>query len=152
MENDESPELSPTDALASTHAGREAIARRMSLPWQWDAGEALSIGIFMALIAYARPPWTTIVISGWVIVFVFMVEARRRRTGIVTEGKKRHTFDPRQLLVFVATMTLFVAGLVAGARWWEGTPIVTAAAATGVIFGGYRWINRRAVARLLAGE
>ncbi|WP_291378466.1 hypothetical protein [Demequina sp.] len=152
MENDETSELSPADALASTRAGREAIARRIRVPWQWDAGEAVSIGIFMALIAYTSPPWTTMVISGWAIVFLGMVEARRRRTGIVAGGNTRRTFDPLHLVVLVVTLGVFTLGMIAGARWWDGIPVVTAVIAAGVILGGYRWINRRAVARVLAGS
>lgn len=151
MENQENPELSPADALATTRSGREAIARRISVPWQWDAGAAASIGIFMALIAYVSPPWTTIVIAGWTVVYLGMVNTRRRRSGIVAGGNTRRTFDPLHLVVLVVTLGVFTLGMLAGARWWEGIPIVTAALAAGAVLGGYRWINRRAVARVLAG-
>lgn len=152
MENDEKPELTPADALASTRAGREAIARRISLPWQWDAAEAASLGLFMAAVAYARPPWTTIAIAGWFIAFLCLAEARRRRTGIASAGKTRHRFDPVHVVIFVVAMALFTLGMIAGARWWAGFPLVTAALAAGVILWGYRWINRRTIARLRASE
>ena len=43
--------------------------------------------------------------------------------------------------------SLFTLGLVIGSRSWEGAPVVAALLATGVVYGGYRWINRRAIAR-----
>lgn len=149
MENDDNV-LSPADALANTHAGREAVAHRISVPWQWDAGAAASMAVFMAVMPYVDPPWTTFVICGWVVVFLGMVQTRRRRSGIVSGGNTRRTFDPLHLAVLVVTLGVFTLGMVAGARWWEGAPVVGALLAGAVVLAGNRWINRRAVARIMA--
>ena len=148
MESDENEELSAADALARASSGRESIARRVAVPWAWDASMAASIGLFMGLIAYVSNPWTAIVIAFWVIAFARLTQLRERRTGVVADGSTRRTFDMLHVWGGLAALAVFAAGLVVGARWWEPAPVIAAVLATAIVFGALRWVNRRAIARI----
>ncbi len=147
MESNENEELSAADALASTAAGREAVARRMTVSWVWDACASASLGIYMALVSYVSGAWTAVVVALWVVAFTAINRERERRSGVVAAGRTRRTFDPVQVMVFVVALLLFVLGIAVG-NHWAGAPVVTAILATVVMFVGARRIRRRALARI----
>ncbi len=148
MTSDDDKDLSAADALASAASGREAIVRRLSIPWPWDASTALLLGVYMALVAYLSAPWTGVVIALWVVVQTAVNRERVRRTGVVSPGKGRRGFDWIALLMYVAAVPLFVLGIALRSHW-NIAPAVAAFVAATLAFLGARRLQRRAIDRAL---
>jgi hypothetical protein len=144
-EVDEAEELSPAEALANTKAAREALVRRVKVPWAWDASMAVGGGAFVGLVI--RWPQLGSLGAAFYLTFWWLSSVRQRRVGVVSEGKTRRTFDPLQVWMILAVVATFVTGLAVRTRW-AATPIVAAVVFAAIVFLGSRWINRRAMARI----
>jgi hypothetical protein len=151
MENEESDEraeredLSPAEALASTKVARETLARRVKVPWAWDASMAVGGGAFVGLVI--RWPQLGSLGAAFYLTFWWLSSVRQRRVGVVSEGKTRRTFDPLQVWMILAVVATLATGFAVRTRW-AATPIVAAVVFAAVMFLGSLWINRRAVARI----
>lgn len=148
MESDSSSEredLSPAEALASTQAGREAIVRRITTPWSWDAAVAVGAGAFGCLIvAFPYPAGVFLAIPG-ALAAMWVERTRQRRVGVVADGSTSRTFDPVRVWAVGVAVAVCWAGLAASTRW-EPAAFIGVVAAAAVMFAGLRWVNRRAVA------
>lgn len=142
--------LDPADALGLAASARAKAATRLATPRWWDAAVAMSIGVYFAALAYGNGAWVAVTIPGWVLVFVWLQDGRRRRAGLSREGSHRATWDAAPLAVWGVLVVLFVVGMLLRA-WWAGAPTLSAAAAIVVAYGGFRWANRRAI-RAALGE
>ncbi|NYI42576.1 hypothetical protein [Demequina lutea] len=148
MESDvdgESEELTPAESLASAKAARERLARRVKVPWVWDAFQAVGAGAVVGLVMWS--PSLGFLGAAFYFTFRWLSSARQRRVGVVSEGTTRRTFDPLQLWMILAVLATFATGFAVRTRW-AATPLVAAVFIAAVVFLGSRWINRRAIARI----
>lgn len=149
MESDEVAEvedLSPAEALASAKAARETLARRVAVPWTWDAFIATNLGVMLWLLA-AFPTTAPLFILPWVMVEMWMERARQRRVGVVSDGSTSRTSDPLRWWVPSAALVVGLTGIAIHDTWAPAPP-VAAVLASAIIYVGFRWINRRAIARI----
>jgi hypothetical protein len=145
-EVDEAEELSPAEALASTKAARETLARRVGVPWTWDAFMATSVGLVMWL--YADFPTTVpFVVVPCTLAGLWIKRARQRRVGVVSDGRTSRTLDPLHWWVPLVAMAVGVTGIWNHDTWAPALP-VAAVLAPAIIYVGFRWINRRAITRI----
>src|SRR5664279_2405328 len=93
-EVDEAEELSPADALASTKAAREAVARRVAVPWAWHAFPAVGMGVWTVLIFEPLYWWAYFLLAPWPLALIFMNRERWRRVGVEAGGPTGRTSDP----------------------------------------------------------
>jgi membrane protein implicated in regulation of membrane protease activity len=139
-------DLSPAEALASTRVARETLARRVSVPWTWDAFMATSLGVVLWLLAdYPTTAPFVVVPCGFAVMWI--KRARQRRVGVVSDGRTSRTLDPLHWWVPVVAMAVGVIGIWNYETWPPALPVSAVLAAT-VIYLGFRWINRRAIARI----
>ncbi len=149
MESEERAEredLSPADALASTRAARETLARRVAIPWAWDAFMAMGLGLVLWLAA-DFPTTAPFVLFPFPVAAMWMKRARQRRVGVVSDGSTSRTLDPLHWWVPLVAIAAGFTGLALRARW-EHAMLTAAVFAAAVLFVGLRWINRRAIARI----
>ena len=146
-EVDEAEELSPGEALASTKAARETLARRVSVPWTWDAFMSAGLGAYLCLLAEPRPWWTYFLIAPWPFALILMKRARQRRVGVAADGATSRTRDSVRWWTLGVVLAVLVAGWTFDWRW-EHARLGTAVLAAAIVFAGFRWLNHRLVARI----
>jgi hypothetical protein len=145
-EVDEAEELSPAEALASTKVAREALARRVAVPWTWDAFMATSIGVVLWL----SPDFPTIapfVVVPCAFVMLWIKRARQWHIGVVSDGRTSRTLDPLHWWVPLVALAVGVTGIWNYDIWAPAAPVAAVLAAA-IVYLGFRWINRRAMARI----
>ncbi|NYI42575.1 hypothetical protein [Demequina lutea] len=152
MESEESDDLaeredlSPAEALASTKVARETLARRVSVPWTWDAFMATSIGVVLWL-SPDFPTTAPFVVVPCAFAVLWMKRARQWRIGVVSDGRTSRTHDPLHWWVPLVALAVGETGLWNYDTWAPAAP-VAAVLATAIVYVGFRWINRRAIARI----
>jgi len=144
---DEAEELSPAEALASTRAARERIARRVAIPWTWHVFLSLGMGVYVVLIGEPLYWWAYFFIGAWPLVLVSMMSVRSRRVGVEAAGATTRTSDPLQWWLAGAVVAVLFAGFTLDARW-EHARFVSGLLATVLPFVGLRWLNWRLVSRI----
>lgn len=149
MESDEVAEvedLTPAEALASAKAAREHLARRVAVPWAWDAFMATGLGVVLWLSA-DFPAMASLVVFPWIIAEMWMKRARQRRVGVVSDGSTSRTWDPLRWWVPAVVLVVVLTGL-ATRDTWAPALRVAAVFAAAIVYVGFRWINHRAIARI----
>ena len=142
----EAEELSPAEALASTKVARETLARRVSVPWTWDAFMATSIGVVLWL-SPDFPTTAPFVVVPCTFAVLWMKRARQWRIGVVSDGRTSRTRDPLHWWVPLVAMAVGVTGIWNYDTWAPAAPVAVVLGAA-VIYLGFRWINRRAIDRI----
>ncbi len=143
-EVDEAEELSPAEALASTKAARETLARRVAIPWIWHAFLAVGMCGWPVLIFEPRAyPF----IGAWPGTLIAIMAARSRRVGVEAAGATSRTSDPLRWWLAGAVVAVLFAGFTLDTRW-EHARFVSGLLATVLLFVGLRWLNWRLVSRI----
>jgi len=150
---DEVDELSPGEALAGTQAARQALVRRVNVPWAWDAFAAVATGLLMWL--FLQPPftWLVLVPFAWLIAFFWMRQARLNRRGVDFDGlRRRATRRQKWWYIGVILAVWVTAGLLDPV--WGHTPAFAAATgiSTLVLFAFRRSFNRSVLAAIRDAE
>ena len=144
----EREELSPTEALASTKAAREALARRADIPWFWHAFLAAGTGVYLVLVAEPLSWWALVALVPWPIALVVMKRSRERRVGVEAGRATGRTADPLRWWIAGLGVAVLFAGMMLDARWQQAR-LLSGLVATALLLVGLRWINRRLVSRIL---
>ena len=150
MESDEVDEVenrSPAEALASTKAARETLARRVAIPWTWHAFLAVGMGVYAVLIFEPLCWWAYFLLAPWPFALVFMKRARWRRVGVEAGGPTGRTSDPMRWWLAGVPAAVFFAGSMLDTRW-EHARFVSALLATVLLFLNLRWLNWRLASRI----
>jgi hypothetical protein len=80
---------------------------------------------------------------------LWLKQEREHRAGVVSDGSTSRTRDPVQWWMVGVVLAIFCVGFLSRGRWtWTYAPELLSVLAASVVFTGYRWINRRAVARI----
>jgi membrane protein implicated in regulation of membrane protease activity len=145
-EVDDGEFLSPAEALASTKVARETLARRVSVPWTWDAFIAVTAGVILILVVHFPIEAGYIaLVSG--LAGLWAKRARQRRIGVVSDGRTSRTLDPLQWWVPLVAIAVGGTGIWNYDTWTPALPIAAVLAAA-IVYLGFRWINRRAITRI----
>lgn len=152
MESDESSEvdeLSPAEALASTEAAREALVRRVDVPWAWDAFTAVGTGLFMWLMVEPPYPWLFLVLAPWPIASVWMRQARQNRVGVALDGVKRRTIGHRLWRFIGIVLAVLIPAAVLDVGWGvtRFTPVAVGVSAV-MLYVFFRGVNRSVIAAI----
>jgi hypothetical protein len=140
-------DLNPAEALATAAAAREALVRRVAVPWTWHAFLALGMGVYLVILAEPHYWWAYVVLAPWPLALVFMKRLRARAVGVEAEGATSRTSDPLRWWLVGAALAVLFAGLVLETRW-EHARLVSAVLATVLLFVGLQWLNHRLIARI----
>ena len=139
-------ELSPAEALASARAGRDALARRVAVPWWWDAFSAASTGLFMWAVMNPPRPWLPLLLAPWPIASVWMRQARQNRSGVALDGLKRRVSSRMRWWFIGALLGVWVPAGVLDVGWGITRFVPMAAGiCAAILFASFRWVNRLVV-------
>ncbi len=150
MESEEQAEredLSPADALASTSAAREALVRRVAVPWAWDAFSAAGTGLFVLLVTDPPYPWLILLVAPWPIASVWIRQARQNRLGVELDGVKRRTIGRRLWWFIGIVLAVLIPAAVLDVGWGitRFTPVAAGFCAV-MLYVFFRGVNRRVIA------
>lgn len=142
-------DLSPAEALASTNAAREALARRVNVPWAWDAFSAAGTGLFVLLVTDPPYPWLILVVAPWPIASVWMRQARQNRLGVALDGVKRRTIGHRLWWFIGIVLAVLIPPAVLDVGWGitRFTPVAAGVCAV-MLYVFFRGVNRRVIAAI----
>jgi hypothetical protein len=153
MESEERAEredLSPAEALASTRVARETLARRVSVPWTWDAFMAVISGVILILVGQFQIEAGYIGLAAG-LAGLWAKRARQWRAGVISDGRTSRTLDPLHWWVPLVAVAVGGVGIWNQDTWAPALPVVAVFEAA-FFFVGLRWINRRAIARIRNGS
>ncbi len=151
MENEESEEraeredLSPAEALAGTQAAREALVRRVKVPWAWDAFAAAATGLLTWL--FLQPPftWLVLVPFAWLIVISWMSQARLNRRGVAFDGLRRRATRREKWWYFGVIQAVWATAVALDLVWGHGHVFAVATGISAVLFFTFRRSFNRSV-------
>ena len=145
-EIDEVEELDPAEALARAKAARERVARRVAVPWTWDAYMATSLGVVLWLLV-DFPKMAPLIVFPWIIAKMWMTRTRQRRIGVVADGMTNRTSDPLRWWMGGVGIAVIIGGVALASRWEPAMLVVAVVVAT-VFYVGSRWLNHRLISRI----
>jgi hypothetical protein len=149
MESEERAEredLSPAEALASTKVAREALARRVAVPWPVDALLAVGNGLFLWMVMEPPFPWMLFVIALWPLGSLWVRRAVQRRAGVESEGLKRRVSGRMGCWFLAGTLAVWISAIVLDVGWGITRLVPVAAGVCAVmLYVFFRGINRRAI-------
>jgi|GEM_PF-1596163 len=151
MENEESEEraeredLSPAEALEGTQAAREALVRRVNVPWTWDAFAAAGTGLLLWL--FLQPPftWFVLVPFAWLIVLFWMGQARLNRRGVDFDGLRRRSTRRQKWWYIGVILAVWVTTGLLDPVWGHTRVIPVAAGISSVLLLAFRRSFNRSV-------
>ena len=115
-------------ALDDIGVARKATSRRVLSHWSWDAGVALSIGIYLALAAYLEPKWLALYVPAWVIAYIGFFTWRRNYYGVDIFRTPRGRRDRVLVLMWSIVLLVYVSSIVLEGLW-KYSPVVGSAVA-----------------------
>jgi len=143
-------DLRPAEALASTKAAREALVRRVNLPWMWHA--VMAVGIFAVECFIVRNPVLGAVGGpAFIVAAVLVTRARERRIGVMSDITRGRDLDAQGWWMTGAAWAFLVLGLLLRERWELGALVAVAASAV-TMFAIARRSNSRLIARIRDAE
>ena len=144
-EVDEAEDLSPAEALAGTQAAREALVRRVNVPWTWDAFAAAATGLLMWL--FLQPPftWLVLVPFAWLFFYFWMRQARLNRRGVAFDGLRRRATRRQKWWYFGVIQAVWATAVALDLVWGRTHVYAVATGISSVVFFAFRRSFNRSV-------